>query len=286
MAQSFVEVEIRADEQMMEPLIGLMSQLGFEGFWEDGPTLRCFMNEARWQPDMLEEVRHMAGMLVRSGSSPVPVITSRALEEKNWNSEWEQTIRPIRVTDRIVITPTWHTYNPAPGDLVLTIDPKMSFGTGYHETTRLCLQLLEKHIAPGMRVLDVGTGTGVLAIAAIKLGASLAVGVDVDEWSFNNAGENVRLNDVHHSITILQGDITAAPSPAYDIVVANIQMNVLSPMLPEIKQRLTLDGVVLLSGLLTHDEEPMIEALHAEGFRVMEELQEHEWIAFAAHRHG
>ena len=121
---------------------------------------------------------------------------SHSVAEKNWNSAWEETIRPIRVSERIVVAPTWHPFNGGPGDIVLTIDPKMSFGTGYHESTRLLLGLMERHLRIGARVLDAGTGTGILAIAALKLGAASAIAFDIDEWSFVNAVDNTRLNGV------------------------------------------------------------------------------------------
>lgn len=281
MPPSYIEVEITADEELVEQLVGILSQLGFEGFWEDGALLRCYINESRWTAGMLEEVQTTVNRMARSSRTPHPTVIVRNIESKNWNAEWEKTIKPIHVTDRIVITPTWHEYTPSPGEIVLTIDPKMSFGTGYHETTRLVLRLMEKYVKPGISLLDIGTGTGVLAIAGVKLGARSATGIDIDEWSSTNAMENVLLNGVEHSVTIHQMELTALPFTTFDMIVANIQLNVIVLLLPEIRRRLSSGGLALLSGLLIADRDEIIAQLHTHSFTVGDELRENEWIALA-----
>ena len=229
---------------------------------------------------MREEVETTVARIARA-SNPRPTVSVRTIDPKNWNAEWEKTITPIKVTDRIVITPTWHPYNASPGQIVLTIDPKMSFGTGYHETTRLVLRLMEHHVRPGTTVLDVGTGTGVLAIAGLKLGAVSAVGVDVDEWSYDNSLENAKLNGVEEQVTFLHGDLTAVPPATFGLIVANIQLNVIVPLLPEMRDRLTPEGTLILSGLLLQDREQILNALDRSTFHLLEEMQENEWIALA-----
>lgn len=280
MPKLYKELEIIADSQLSEQLIAIFSQLGFEGFWEDGPVLRCFISSARWNDAMLSEIQNVANTIRRSSTSAIPTISVKNVEDRNWNEEWEKTIQPIHVTERIVITPTWHEYKAQPGELVLTIDPKMSFGTGYHETTRLVLKLMEKYVERETTLLDVGTGTGVLAIAGIKLGASSAIGVDNDEWSYNNAIENIGLNHVEDSVKIILGGIALVGEGKFDMIVANIQRNVLEPLLPEMKKLLNTNGVVILSGLLTGDEEPMRRAARDSRLEIREMLSENEWIAF------
>ncbi len=277
--KSYTELEITADEELSEQLIGIFSQLGFEGFWQDGSLLRCYIQSNRWNDGMLDEAERVAKTVQRSSNSTAPQFRVTTLEDRNWNEEWEKTIQPIHVTDRIVITPTWHSYEAKNGEVVLIIDPKMSFGTGYHETTRLVLRLMEKYVKRGMTLLDVGTGTGVLAIAGIKLGAASAVGVDNDEWSYENAIENIRLNGVEERISITMSELASVRSGKVDMIVANIQRNVIEPLLPEMKSRLNQDGVMILSGLLDVDEEPTREAVQGSGFKVQEMLRENEWIA-------
>jgi ribosomal protein L11 methyltransferase len=279
-----IEVAIEAEEELRDRIVALLGQLGFEGFWEDGSVLRSYISESRWTRAMPDEVERTVNLITRSSRSTRPAITTRRIQEQNWNEEWEKTIRPIHVSERTVITPSWHPYEAAPGEQVLTIDPKMSFGTGYHESTRLILRLLEQNIRRGDSVLDMGTGTGVLAIAAVKLGAAQATGVDVDEWSYDNACENARLNHVEDRITILHGDITATPAGPFTLILANIQRTVLLDMLPVLVRRLRAGGRLLLAGLLREDREIMMEHLRSEGMTLSGELSENEWIAIAARR--
>jgi ribosomal protein L11 methyltransferase len=281
MPEGYVEVEISADASLAEHLIAVLTQVGFEGFWEDEGALRCYLRAARCTPDFLQEVRTLTILVARSSLSPAPVIRTRTLPEKNWNEEWEKTIGPLRVTDRIIITPSWHPLVEGENDLVLTIDPKMSFGTGYHESTRLALRLLEPLVRPGMHLLDVGTGTGVLAIAGIKLGCNSAVGCDIDEWAFRNASENAERNGVGERVTILQGDLGAVPGSAFDLVLANIHLKVLVEILPGLRARLAPGGAMILSGLLVADEEEMRRALRDQTMDVKERLSENEWLAFS-----
>ncbi len=282
MASSFVEVSIVSDAALTEQLVGLLSQLGFEGFWEDGANLKCYINKERWTAEVFDEVHRVVCLIASPSVSTVPSITMRELENQNWNEEWEKTIKPIRVTESIIIKPTWHSVEPGTSGIVINIDPKMSFGTGYHETTRLSLQLLERHVVEGSTVLDIGTGTGILAIAALKLGAISATGVDNDTWSFDNATENARLNGVEKSLHIILGELKDVPEVRFDMVVANIQFNVLTPLLRDIRSRLLPVGVLILSGLLTSDESPMIDELTNHGFALAELSHENEWIAMSA----
>jgi ribosomal protein L11 methyltransferase len=284
MSKSYVEVEILADPSLAEALTGILAQLGFEGFWEDGSALRAYMRADRWSPALLDEIRTVAGLVSWSSASTAPTISVREIAGRNWNEEWEKTIRPIRVTERIMITPTWHAVNPVPGRIVVTIDPKMSFGTGYHESTRLVLRLMDGAVRPGTTILDVGTGTGVLAIAGVKLGASSAVAVDVDDWSYDNALENAGLNGVTDRVRVIHGDISAAPNNLFDMIVANIQRNIIEPILGEMLSRLAPNGLIILSGLLQADEEPILEALGAHCLLVRQRLFEREWLALAAGR--
>ncbi|MBM2840693.1 MAG: Ribosomal protein methyltransferase [Bacteroidetes bacterium] len=282
MPASYIEVELTADTELVEQLVGILSQLGFEGFWEDGVLLKCYISDSRWSPAMLDEVQTTVNRIARSSSTPRPGVVVRNIESRNWNEEWKKTIEPIQVTDRIVIKPTWHEYTPSAGQIVLTIDPKMSFGTGYHETTRLVLRLMEKYVKPGMSILDVGTGTGVLAIAGVKLGARSAVGVDIDEWSGTNALENVRLNHVERQVTIHQLELGSLPPSTFDLIVANIQLNVIVPLLPEMKRRLDAKGRLILSGLLIPDREQIMKNLSGLGLAIYEEMMENEWMGVVA----
>jgi ribosomal protein L11 methyltransferase len=282
MPRTFIELTIECGGPPEEQVIGLISQLGFEGFWEDGTSLRCYIATERWDGALLPEVQRVLRMAVSPSRTPAPTVSVRTIEEENWNAQWEATIKPIHVTDRIVIAPTWAAYKPEPHEVLILIDPKMSFGTGYHESTRLALLLIQRHIRHRPSVLDVGTGTGILAIAAVKLGARSALGFDTDEWAYNNAIENAALNGVRDSVHILHGDITAAPAGEFDLIICNIQRNIIESMLGELRRRLAHGGTLILSGLLLTDGESIRQSLRAASLHVAEELIENEWLALAA----
>ena len=281
MPGTYVELTIEAAEPLEEQVVGLITQLGFEGFWEDGPSLRRYITTERWDGTLLPEVERVLRLAIPSSRAGMPAVHVRTIEEENWNARWEATIKPIHVTDRIVIAPTWAGYMPAPHEVLILIDPKMSFGTGYHESTRLALLLIQRHIRQRQSILDVGTGTGVLAIAAVKLGARSALGVDIDDWSYHNAIENAALNGVRDAVHILRGDLSAAPAGQFDLIVCNIQRNIIETLLGDLRKRLTPGGALILSGLLITDGESIRQSLRAASLRVAEELVENEWLALA-----
>ena len=279
-----MEIAVACDPALFDEFVGILSGHGFDGFWEDGALLRGYVPAGLWTGETSAAVREALTRCAAAHAQPSPRLTASALEEKNWNEAWEATIRPIRVTDRIVIAPTWHPHDPRPGEIVLTIDPKMSFGTGYHETTRLMLRLMEKYLRPDDVVLDVGTGTGVLAIAALRLGAARAIGVDNDEWSFSNAQENSSLNGVDRLFSVRLGELDRVPERDFTLVVANIQKNVIEGMLAGLAERTAPGGRLLFSGLLISDRNAILASFAAAGLTILDEMTENEWIAFAAHR--
>lgn len=206
-------------------------------------------------------------------------IEKELLEDKNWNEIWEKSREVIKVSDKIVIRPTFKQYSARQDEIVLIIDPKMSFGTGEHQTTRLMLRLLEKFIAKGMKVLDVGSGTGILAIASIKLGATKAVAVDFDEICLVNCKENCILNGVENSVEVLTGEISDVQENNFDLILANIQKNVLIEIAESIKAKLKLNGIVILSGLLKTDKSEIEKKYHLLGFDTERIEDMDEWIA-------
>lgn len=278
----YIEVEITTDPLLFDDLVGMLSMREYEGFWEEGTRLRAYLMSTLWNGQRRKELEQLVSSLTRQHHLPPPEISTRLIEDQNWNALWEASIEPVRVSEHLVVAPTWHPYTPSPGEIVVTIDPKMSFGTGHHETTRLMVQLLEKHLRTADTMLDVGTGTGILAVAGVKLGAASAVGVDNDEWSFGNARENVKLNGVEDKISIILGEITNLPADGFDLIAANIQRGVIEQILPEMRRRLNVGGRMLLSGLLGVDREPIHAALAGQHLRVIDELADKEWIALAA----
>lgn len=200
-------------------------------------------------------------------------------EETNWNEEWEKNLKVIKVTDKIVIKPSFRDYSPSEGEIVITIDPKMSFGTGEHQTTKLMLSMCEKHIEKKTKVLDVGTGTGVLAIASVMLGADYALGIDNDEWCYENALENIDQNHVYGKVEFRLAEVANIVENNFDILLANIQKDVLLIIKNELVQKVKNGGKIILSGLLFTDEEDIINEYSKLGLTFIDKLQLDEWIS-------
>lgn len=213
-------------------------------------------------------------------------ISDYSLEEiirdtKNWNKEWEDNREILKVGKRFVIRPSFKEYIPSEDEIVLTIDPKMSFGTGEHATTRLVMEMLEEIVKGGERVLDVGTGTGILAIAAVKLGAASATGIDNDGWCLENGMENISQNNVEESVKILTGELKDIPAEKFDIVLANIQKDVLLQLSGDFGDYIKKGGFLILSGILIGDEEDILKKYSSLGYKLYKTLYMDEWICIA-----
>lgn len=200
--------------------------------------------------------------------------------ERDWSEEWKKGLGPRRVGNHFIIAPTWTTPETRPADVVITIDPQMAFGTGEHGTTRGMLRLLEHNIAPGDRVLDVGTGSAVLAIAAARLGAREVRAVEVHEDSLINARENVERNAVAGAVTLecaLVDDAFLTRAGQFDVILANILSSVIIPLLPPFRRALPADGRLIVSGILQSEAAGVVAAARAQGLSVVQEDREDEW---------
>lgn len=278
--KTYLQISVSGSKTQTEALLPSLIELGCVGFQETDTHLIGYA-ELPPEPAAAARLRDAFRGILRSISANAEV-TFNEIADRNWNEEWERTIQPIEIGSRFAIRPSWREYRNDSGRIVLTIDPKMSFGTGYHETTRLMLILLERHTRAGVAVLDVGTGTGVLAIAAVKLGAASAVGSDTDEWSVDNARENVALNRVEGAVTIVQGTIPDGLGPGPGLICANLTLNDLTGLLAAFRATLQAGGLLLVSGLLSADEGPIGAALAGAGFAIVETLRENEWLAICA----
>lgn len=271
-----LELAFHAPNDLHDLLVADLDALGFEGFVEEEGLLKAYVPETRWNDDL-----HAAAEAVRLHYAlPVAFDVTR-VEDQNWNAAFEATIQPVPAPP-FVIKPSWHELDAhLAGLTVLHIDPKMSFGTGLHESTRLVLGLLPSVVAPGDRILDAGTGTGVLAIAAIKLGAAHAVTFDIDLWAEENAYENFVRNDVQGLAEVRIGDLDVVDESGFDVVLANIHREVLLGMLARLAEKTRLGGRLVLAGLLRSDAETMREATAAVGFETLHEATENDWWAWA-----
>jgi ribosomal protein L11 methyltransferase len=281
----YIELALPIGSEHFEFFIAFLMQEGIENFYEDGDTLKCYVLQEQWTSEMKSTVQHISRQVLGNEVA----VGESIVEEKNWNEEFEKTLTPIEVSDRFAIVQSGSHYDNTGGRMLLEINPKMSFGTGYHETTRLMIRLMEKVVKPSDRVLDIGTGTGVLAIAAVKLGVTESVvAFDNDEWSVENAIENVQLNHVADSVIVLMAQAQTGldhilQKKAFSLVLANINIHIILACLP------TLSGLVsgttaIFSGLLIYDEAEIVEALTQHGFQVVETAIEGEWLALVTER--
>jgi ribosomal protein L11 methyltransferase len=220
--------------------------------------------------------------LRQDGAGVGPAAVAEVPDER-WGEQWRAFFQPVRATDRMVVGPPWAEMEAGPGGMVIVIEPKMAFGTGRHESTRLALKALERVVRPGDRVLDLGTGSGVLSIAAARLGAR-CLAVDVDPVALDNARENVALNGVADRVEVVCGSLDAVREAGFDGIVANIQTSVLVPLLGDLRERLRRGGRLILSGILDREEAQVREALRRTAWGGPEVIREGEWIGVVAER--
>lgn len=203
--------------------------------------------------------------------------------EEDWINNWKQYFKPIPVGQKLLIRPTWEEVQDSGGRTVLDLDPGLAFGTGTHETTRLCMELLEQYVRPGMNVLDVGCGSGILSVAALLLGADKAVGVDIDELAVKTAVENAEINHVENRFTGICGNLTDQVTGTYDIVVANIVADVIIMLTKDVEQFMKPDTVYLMSGIIDTREQDVLAAVE-QHFTIIDRKEEKGWVALSAKR--
>lgn len=206
----------------------------------------------------------------------------QTLDEQDWAESWKAFFHPQPITARLVVKPTWREYDPASGQQVIEIDPGMAFGTGTHPTTAMCVQLLENHLQAGDAVLDVGTGSGILLIAAAKLGAGRLNGVDSDPIAVSIARENLDLNAIPKEGAELRcGHLLDTVAERFDVVVANILADVIIDLLDQVPAVLAPGGRFICSGIIQGRREEVLHKMAACGFHLIESLERDEWVALA-----
>lgn len=260
-----IQVSITA-EDLQEVLIALLADRGFEGFEQEEHLLKACIPEAQFNEDELNALLE----------SYEVEFTMTRIAERNWNEQWEKSFQPVVVEGFCVVRAEFH--DPMPGvPYELVITPKMSFGTGHHATTYMMLQAMQELSLRGRRVLDFGTGTGVLAILAERLGAASVVAIDMDDWSIVNARENAEANACKH-IHIEQRDNLAGLSGPFDVILANINKYVILDQLSAMEQQLVGGGVIVLSGLLREDSEDIENELAKNILSISVRMTKDNWI--------
>lgn len=213
-------------------------------------------------------------------------INCTEIQDEDWSTTWKEYFHPIKVGDLIVIKPSWEEYNASPDDIIIELDPGMAFGTGTHHTTSMCIRLLEEIIKGGQEVFDVGTGSGVLAITAAKLGAMKVTAVDFDPVAVRVAKENIEANHVSAIITTGQSDLLKNVDGKADVIIANIIADIIIRLLDDIPNRLKLGGTMIASGIIADRLSDVTKAVIDHGLTVDRVIEEGGWVAMVIHNGG
>lgn len=215
-------------------------------------------------------------------------VEAELVDDADWRDSWKRYFKPVRAADRIVVKPTWCEYNAYPDDVIVEIDPGQAFGAGGHETTRMSLRFIEQYLYSGDTVVDVGSGSGVLAIAAAKLGAETVYALEADPTAVRVAQENVVSNDAHEQVTVIESDLlTELPEGVQaDLIVSNIIADVIIQLVPTINKSLRPNGMFVCSGIIEGRLPDVVETLQRHGLRVIAIDREGEWCAVAAKNKG
>lgn len=275
--KGYYEFTLRSSDDSRDALLNKMIEMGSLGSLElDGATVFYF-EESVDVTSLCVELREFRDVLESSGLNPEFSFDYVLLPGKDWSESWKWGLDAIDVGENITITPSWINYET--DRITITIDPGMVFGTGHHETTRRCLMMLERfsHKRNGMSLLDVGTGTGILAVAASKLGFQHVIAVDTDPVAVDTARRNIEINGINN-VKVKKGEIVDVEG-TFDVIVANLFAELLLGKAREIVNRLNPEGIAILSGMLTGQEDEVIEEMKQAGRALEEKVCDREWVS-------
>lgn len=310
---NWVEIRIHTSSEAEEAVCFMLQELGTEGVSvadssvrerdfetpygeiislskDDYPSMGVwiygYLPELRYTKKIEAQIRKQVADLKGYGLDPGPaLVTIRTVAEESWEHAWKAYYKPVRVSHRLTVKPQWEVYEPiSEEELVIEIDPGMAFGTGTHPTTRLCMNLMEKWLRQGDQVIDVGCGSGILSIAAAKLGADKVLALDLDPVAVENAASNVALNHMEEQVTLRQGDLLKEVPNRYDLVLSNILAEIIVQFTDDLPGVLKSEGILIASGIIADKEEMVKRSLSEVGFTVADRLQEEDWIALVAKR--
>jgi ribosomal protein L11 methyltransferase len=313
---NFISITIYTTHEGIEPVTGRLYTLGINGVEiDDKEDLDEFVsaNKQNWDcsggeiaNDVSDETKIKAYIADNaSGSETLEYIKSSLeqlksldtddsfgrletelsiVSEDDWANNWKQYYKPTRIGRHIVVVPKWENYSPAAGDTVVTMNPGAAFGTGTHETTRLCIEFLEEFVTKHTRLLDIGTGSGILSVTALKLGAKSAIGIDIDELAAKVALENAGLNGVEARFVTRRGNLAENVYGAYSLITANIVADAIILLAPDVPRHLALGGIFIASGIIAPREDEVREVLSRNGMCVFNSKNEKNWVALACRR--
>ncbi|WP_318508348.1 50S ribosomal protein L11 methyltransferase [Bacillus sp. T3] len=263
---------------------GEIYQLNPDDYPEEGVIVKAYIPINSFLGETVEEIKDAINNLILFnidiGKNNV---TISEVNEEEWATAWKKYYNPVKISERFTIVPTWEDYTPVSSDeLIIELDPGMAFGTGTHPTTVMCVQALERTVKAGDNCIDVGTGTGVLSIAAAMLGAQKVTALDLDEVAVHSAILNIKLNKVHENVTVAQNNLLDGIEGPADIVVANILAEVILRFTDDVAKVVKPDGYFIASGIIGQKKQQVREAIESVGFTIQETLVMEDWVAFIA----
>ena len=309
MNKDWIEVTIITSSEAVEAVSAMLYNTGVEGVsildpldliyrrdhttdWDyfdetiidtnSGVVIKGYYKKDEKFEDHLEEIKTGVNNLPKFGlDKGVGSVTSEKVNEEDWENNWKKYYKPIKVGEKIVIKPIWEEYSKKSDEIIVELDPGMAFGTGSHETTRMCIKALERHVDANSTVFDIGTGSGILAIAAAKLGAKKVIGVDLDPVAVDSAKQNVSYNDIDN-IEILYGDLMEVVKGKANIVIANIMADIIMFLTKQVKAFIVEGGYFISSGIILSKKDEVINKLTECGFKIEEINIEGEWVCIVA----
>ena len=280
MENNYYEVQITFNKKNYEELYNRLYLNGIENILEENGSLKIYFDEKDSGKINLIKEELISSKIIKEKD-----FISEKFENKNWNKEWENTIEPVYIKDKIIIYPSWkkEELKDPEGKILIEIDPKMSFGTGHNETTQLVLELMSENIEnTDEKMLDYGTGTGILTIAGIKLGVNRAIAIDIDNDAIENAGEYFKRNLVHEKVKLIKANISEIDEEEFDVICANIIRSVIIENIEHISGKIKPNGKLFLSGILLTEDQEILEYLTQYYFEIQDIISSAEWIGIYA----
>lgn len=250
---------------------------------QDGVLIKTYIPEERNVLELVETIKAKISLLPSFGLDiGEGTVSLSDVNESDWANEWKKYYKPTKIGQKIVVKPTWEDYDKQEGDLIIELDPGMAFGTGTHETTSMCIRELEKYVDESKRVFDIGCGSGILAIAAAKLGGKEVVAGDLDEVAVKVSKENCELNNVSDKVVVKHGSLFEVVEGKADVIVANIIADIIKILANDVSKFLSEDGVFISSGIIHAKIDEVVESLEKNGFEIVEIVKLGEWSAIVS----
>jgi ribosomal protein L11 methyltransferase len=295
----WLELSVDAPAEFVEPLSHIFHRYGHGGVAMEEPGgFNPDEGETPPSPDLVRITTYLpmdsttasrrggidVGVALVSHVCPISPLQERVVEEEDWERAWKRHFHVLHVGERMVVVPTWREYIASESDIVIGLDPGMAFGTGHHPTTRMCMVLLEEFCAAGMRVLDVGCGSGILSIVAARLGVASVIGVEIDDVAARSAATNIADNGVDGVVIVYQGTLTEGlvPPEGFDLIVANVSAKVVSELAADMVSALRPGGRIIASGILDERQADVRQAIEAVGATIERGVVDGDWVALVA----